>query len=140
MADLEESIAEDQKLRTYKNKRASFSFIGVEIAGEASATVTLPNTALLSITAAVGDPNITNPDRRMFAEPQVSLYEGSIADGNLIPAGDNLAPNDYKFWHWIDWGSTDINNLEISYITIIINNTGSSKPIIFKTNVRRIIT
>lgn len=139
MADLEENIAEDQKLRTYKNKRASFSFIGVTITEDVTVTISVPNSIRLTITAAIGDPNITNPDRRIFGQPQITFYEGSVADANIIPDGDNVDKNGYKFWHWTDWGSTDTNNLELSYVSVIINNTGVTKTVIFKTNVRRII-
>ena len=139
MANLEESVAEDQKLRTYKNKRASFSFIGITITDDETVTIPLPNLSRLVLTAAIGDPNITNPDRRIFGEPQMTFYEGSVADANIIPDGSSITKNGYKFWHWIDWGSTDINDLVISYVTVIINNTGVTKTVIFKTNVRRII-
>lgn len=136
---MEESVAIDEKLRTFKNKRASFDLIGIEITADVSATVSLPNGSMLIVTSARGDPDTDNPDKRMFAEPQVSVYQDSAIGANQIPSGDNLTPGDYMLWHWIDWGSTDVNNLEISYKTVILNTSGSTQTIIFKTNVRRII-
>ena len=47
--------------------------------------------------------------------------------------------SDYVLVHWVDWGSTDTRNWEISFKTFILNRTGSTQTILYRANVRRII-
>lgn len=140
MANLQESIAIDTKLRTLEGRRASFDLIGITIEDEASATVTLGNNGVLDVTQGKGGISSSSGPRRFFSEPQISLYQDSAIAANQVPNGDNISVGDYKLWYWVDWGSTDINNLEISFKTVLLNLSGSSQTIIYKANIRSIIT
>ncbi len=90
MTNLEESIKIDRLKRTKDGRKASFPFIGLEVSGDSSSSVSLPNGSLLEVTQKEGYPTSGTPGDRYFAIPQVSVYQDSVAAVNRIPDGSTF--------------------------------------------------
>ena len=69
--------------------------------------------------------------------PCMTLFLGNVTAGNEI--GYGLARDvNYQFSFWLDWGSTDNNNLIAK--AAVKNNTGSTQTILFRGNWRSIVS
>ena len=67
-----------------------------------------------------------NDGKMVFGVPEFTFYEDSIGLGNEIGYG-YPRDNNYECDHWIDWGSSDGNNMVLK--CWIVNKSGSTKNI-----------
>lgn len=76
-------------------------------------------------------------DKRLLAVPNQSIYKDSVSAANLWPFGSNWSNQDrvdVLVTTWIDWGTTDNNNV---VVRTMLQNWGSSTfNLIFKVNHR----
>lgn len=71
---------------------------------------------------------LTNSQGKMlFAVPEFTFYEGSVAIGNEIGYG-NARDAGYDWNCWIDWGASDGNNMVLK--CWILNHSGATKSIV----------
>ncbi len=74
---------------------------------------------------------------RLFGTVYTSWYQDSVHADNLIPTGDNITAGDYELVLWLDWGTTDDDN--IVQKGWLFNKSGSTQDIIVRSNVRYVI-
>ncbi len=66
-------------------------------------------------------------------------FTGEVSDNGRFSIYLTMTPfANYNLTNWVDWGSTDSQEWEIHWKTVIINRSGSTQTIILKTNLRRI--
>lgn len=110
------------------------SGLNLQITTTGAATVSsLANGDDVVITATLSN----DAGKRMIGMPAVTIYESSIDSANSIPGGSNLAAGDYEVDRWVDWGSSDNNN--IVHKTYVRNTTGTTQDIIYRINVRFLV-
>lgn len=129
----EELVRKDKLTRRPNNKPVSAETIGFKTAPLASASASVANGDRISITV-----TLSNPDGlKVFAIPEFSVYEGSVASVNRIPSGANIAVGDYVMMNWNDYGLND--NANLKYVVVVENNTGSTQTIYIDVTWRYII-
>lgn len=134
MADLEESVKEDQLIRSVKNKRSSEQFVELGITSTASASFSaLPDgdNVIFTITTE------HSQGLRIFITAHISVYEGSVSAANKIQGGDNIGNTDYELTIWPDWGAT--NNKNVVHRVWVLNNSGGPEDILIRVNSRFIV-
>jgi hypothetical protein len=144
--NLEESVKIDSKARKYKNLRSSSEFIKLKQTDtdELSTTIsTTPDDFALIFTSTIENSN----NLRLIAIPNVTLYVGSVSEDNIIPPAPELIDIDIPiggpgifYFHsvWLDWGSSDNNNLVCKIYISRTEVLASSKTIICRVNWRYI--
>ncbi len=133
MADLEESVKVDQKVRKIEERLASQELLSLGITATASASGNVADGGTITFTIT------TSHDQglQIFAIEHVSIYESSVASANKIPGGSNLGNNDYETAFWYDWGVTDDKN--VVFIVWVHNRSGAAQDILIRVNTRFII-
>ena len=133
MTNLQESVKIDQLNRTVKGKKSSLQLLNLQLSLTASASVSLNDTQSATFI------NTLESDSgfRLFGFPNITLYVGSATANDRISDGSNIDPNDYKWSIWIDWGSTNNDNMVSK--TYVQNNSGGTKTILFRSNWRFLV-
>lgn len=134
MADLEESVKEDQLIRSVKNKRSSEQFLELGITSTASASIT----ALADATSVIFTVTTEHDaDLRIFVTAHMTVYEGSVSAANKIQGGSNIGNTDYEMAIWADWGATNNNN--VVHKIWILNTSGGAEDILIRFNARFVV-
>ncbi len=133
MADLEESVKVDQKVRKINGLKASQQLLNLGLTATASASVNVAKDGTVTFTVITEHAN----GLQVFATEHVSIYETSVAEANKIPSGDDIGANDYETAFWYDWGATDDKN--VVFIVWVHNRSGAAQDILIRVNTRFII-
>ncbi len=133
MANLEERIKIDQKIRKIDGKLASQELLNLGLTATASASVNVAKDGTVTFTV------ITEHAEglQIFATEHFSLYETAVLEANKIPGGDDIGVNDYETAFWYDWGTTDDKN--VVFIVWLHNRSGAAQNILLRVNTRFII-
>ncbi len=133
MADLEERIKIDQKVRKIDGKLASQELLNLGLTATSSASVNVAKDGTVTFTVITEHAD----GLQIFATEHFSLYETAVAEANKIPGGDDVGANDYETAFWYDWGATDDKNVVL--IVWVHNRSGAAQDILIRVNTRFII-
>ncbi len=64
----------------------------------------------------------TKDHTKLFAVPNFTLYQDSVASANALPGGSSIDETEYQFigpWH--DWASTDNKNVKVKLFILNIS-------------------
>ena len=110
------------------------SGINLKLSSTAIASSTLAGGEAMVITATLTP--VTSGER-LIGTFHTSVYQDSIASENLIPSGSGVSIGDWELVLWLDWGTTDDNNIvQKGYI---YNKSVTSHTVYARTNVRYIV-
>lgn len=109
------------------------SGMNLQVSNLGSASFGMGNGDGITVTATLSN----DTGKRLFAMPTVSFYEGSEDLDYSIPDGVNIDAGDYLVTHWIDWGSSDNNNIKLK--SWIRNNSGGSQTILYRAQIRFLV-
>lgn len=129
---MQESISKDIKIRTHDDKRGSEEIVQLRISDVAEATYTLANNAEQLITVTLSN----DKDLRLFGFPQLTMYVDSVSEANRL-YGATYTYAEFDFFNWVDWGSTDNNN--VIFLVYVRNISGGSHDVIINVNFRYMI-
>lgn len=129
---MQEKVSRDIRIRTADDKRTSENLVQMKISDTASATYNLSNNAEQLITVTLqNDKNL-----RLFGFPQVTMYVDSVSEANRL-YGTVYTYAEFDFFNWVDWGSTDNNN--IIFLVYVRNISGDTHDVIINVNFRYMI-
>lgn len=134
MAEQKEKVRSDALARNIGPRgRAAGTLINFNTADLAQTSFSLAagNQAIVTMTLS------SAKGLKLFAVPEVTLYQTTIASGNEIPDGANVTESDYRYIVWVDYGASDGHNLKCK--TFIKNLSGSTKTIYFAGDWRYIV-
>lgn len=74
---------------------------------------------------------------KCFGIPIFALYESSVAANNQIPNGSAVNPSNYRLFWWIDYQSTDGNNVKLK--VFVQNLSAGAKTVYLKGNFKYLL-
>lgn len=130
MTEIREQIRKDTLIRQVDDRKASPTFLNLQTSNQASASFTLEANGDPADQVVVTMTLSNNKGLKLFAVPLFTVYKDSVSDSNRIPEGSAVSEEDFHFLSWIDYDSSDGNNMKLKYF--IKNMSGSSKAIVFR--------
>lgn len=137
MTEVTQKVRSDKLARNIGNKRAAGNLINLGTADLAQTNFTLDALGGVNDQAVVTMTLSSDLGLKLFAVPEVSLWSGSIADANLIPDGALVLEENFRFHFWVDYGSSDGNNMKCK--VFIKNLTASPVTVYFRGDWRFIV-
>lgn len=130
MSEITQKVRLDKLARNVDGKRAAGNLIGFNTADLAQTNFVLDALGGSNDQAIITMTLSSDLGLKIFAIPEITLYKTSVADANVIPDGASVNEEDFRFHTWIDYNSSDGNNLKSK--TFIKNLTASPVTVYFK--------